>query len=379
METSVQNPFVISGYISPKYFCDRKNETEKILKAIESGRNITLIALRRIGKTVLLRHVKHLLESGKKPVAVIYTDLLPTLNGRDLLNTIANALINIKVKERKFPEKVLSVLSSLRPRMTIDPFTGQPCIDLRIETESEVQYGLEQILTLIAGIDKEIVFILDEFQQISNYPEKNIEHLLRTIVQTHPSVRFIFSGSSRHMLENMFTSAKRPFYQSSELMYLDRIASDEYSKFIIKNFLNAGITIDDAVITKLFEWTRLHTWYIQYACNKLYESNEKKIEIPALNHLFYNILSESELQYINYRNLLPGSQFRLLIAFACENGVGQPTSGRFISKYGLTSASSVKVSLKSLEEKEMIVKENSKWFVYDVFFARWLEYNYKEI
>jgi DNA-binding MarR family transcriptional regulator len=93
--------------------------------------------------------------------------------------------------------------------------------------------------------------------------------------------------------------------------------------------------------------------------------------------VFYRFLTDSELQYISYRNLLPPHQFRLLQAIAVEDGATHPTSGKFIMRYHLTSASSVNTSLKALQEKEMIVHEKGKWLVYDVFFSRWLEQHYR--
>jgi uncharacterized protein len=375
---SISNPFVISGYIAPEFFCDREDESARLTKAIGSGRNVTLISLRRMGKTGLLRHVKHLLENRSKNNTVIYTDLLPTMSGNDLLNAISNALIRARKNEKNFLEKMLASLSSLRPRLTVDPFTRQPSVELKVEFASMIQPGLDQILDLIRGINKNLVLIFDEFQQISSYPEKNFEQILRTIIQTYPTVNFIFSGSSRHMLENMFMSAGRPFYLSTELMYLDRIVPAEYKKFIIGKFAKADITIEDDSIHMIFEWTRLHTWYVQYVCNKLFDLGEKEITPAIVNEAFLQILNEFEPEYINYRNLLTVQQFKLLMAVASENGVDMPTSGKFIKKYDLTSPSSVKTSLKSLSEKEMIMNENGKWLVYEVFFSRWLEYHYSQ-
>ena len=378
MKASISNPFVISGYISPAFFCDREKETERITKAVSSRRNITLISLRRMGKTGLLKHVKHKVESKNKTWSVIYADLLPTMNGNDLLTAISNALIRTGKNEKNFLEKILGALSALRPSLTIDPLTGQPSLELKAESSAMIQTGLDQILDLIKGINRNLVIIFDEFQQISNYPEKNIEHVLRTIIQSYPAVHFIFSGSSRHMLENMFMSAGKPFYRSTELMYLERIEPDEYQKFILANFKQAGTTIDDDAIRLIFDWTRLHTWYVQYVCNKIFESGEKKVNISVVNKTFLQIITESEPEYINYRNLLTIQQFKLLKALASEKGVEMPTSGKFISKYDLTSPSSVTTSLKSLTDKEMIMNENGKWLVYDVFFSRWLEYHYSK-
>jgi AAA+ ATPase superfamily predicted ATPase len=374
MKKKIINPFITGGYISPEYFCDRQIETGKILNAIRSGRNLTLISLRRVGKTGLLKHFKYKIEHSKNSSAVIYIDLLSSCNANDMLNALSTALIQIKKEERNFFEKFLTSLSSLRPRLTYDSLTGQPSIELKIESNADIQSGLDNIIRFIAEINKELVVIFDEFQQIGNYPEKNIEHILRTIIQSYPQIGFIFSGSSKHMLENMFLSAGRPFYQSSELMYLDNIREEDYSSFISSIFSREGKTIEPEALSEIFKWTRLHTWYVQYVCNLLFERDEKIIKPEHVHNTFHKILMDFEPLFVSYRNLIPGHQFRMLQAIASENGVTQPTSGSFINN--LTSASSVTTSLKALAEKEMIIKTGKLWLVYDVFFSRWLEYHY---
>jgi len=378
MKTEITNPFVTGGYLSPEFFCDRTEETKRLLDAAGSRRNLTLISLRRMGKTGLLKHVKYQLERTKKPFTVIYVDLLPTMNVNEMLNNVSSALYRVRKSEKNFLERMLGFMSSLRPRLTMDPLTGEPSIELKLESPSDISSGLEQILKLISEIKQNIVFMFDEFQQIANYPEKNIEALLRSVIQTYPAVPFIFSGSSKHVLENMFMSPGKPFYQSSELMYLDRISENDYRKFILENFDRGRRSIDEMSITKVFDWTRLHTYYVQYVCNILYEKGSNKIKDVEVNDVFHQILTDFEPQFINYRNLLPAHQFRLLKAIAVEDGVTQPTSGNFISRNNLTSASSVSTSLKALADKEMIVYDQKKWQIYDVFLSRWLEYHYKE-
>ena len=378
MKAEIANPFITGGYLSPEYFCNRAEETSRILGAISSKRNMTMISLRRIGKTELLKHIKYQLEHSKKSFAVIYVDLLPTMNGNEMLNSVSSALYRIRKSEKNFLEKMLSIMASLRPRLTMDPLTGEPSVELKVDSSSGVKSGLEHILRLISEIKQDIVFMFDEFQQIGNYPEKNIEPMLRTVIQTYPGVPFIFSGSSKHMLENMFMSPGRPFYQSSELMYLDTIRDDDYRIFIREKFNQGNMQIDDLSIDKVFNWTRLHTYYVQYVCNHLYEKGENTIGEEQVNSVFHQIITDFEPQYINYRNLLPAHQLRLLKAIATEDGVTQPTSGNFIAKNNLTSPSSVATSLKALNEKEMIVYDRNRWQVYDVFLSRWLEYHYKE-
>ncbi len=239
--------------------------------------------------------------------------------------------------------------------------------------------GLDSIMRLISEIRQDIIFIFDEFQQIAKYPEKNTEAILRTVIQSYPLIPFIFSGSSKHMLENMFMSAGSPFYQSSEMMYLGRISEKDYGEFIKGHFTQAGRDIENDALIRIFRWTRLHTWYVQYVCSIIYEQGYENIDVAEVNRVLpHRIMTDFEPQYINYRNLLPGHQFRLLMAIAAEDGVDQPTAGGFISRYGLTSPSSVSASLKSLMEKEMVVHDQERWQVYDVFFSRWLQYHYSE-
>lgn len=376
MKNKLNNPFVVGGYMGARYFCDRQQETDHILKAISSKRNITLISLRRIGKTGLLKHVKEIIEKEKNSTSVIYVDLMPTMNGNGMLNAVSSALVRLKQREKNFFEKVLSLLSTLRPKLTYDSLTGQPALELTAETPDDIRFGFEHLLSFISDIRHELVIMLDEFQQITKYQEKNMEHLLRTIIQTYPQIPFIFSGSSKHMLEPMFNASGRPFYQSSELMYLDKIKADDYRTFILKKFNTAYKKINPGSISRIFDWTRLHTYYVQYVCNLLYESEGSIVDDQLVNMTFQRVLTSYDPLFASYRNLIPAHQFSLLKAIAAENGIDKPTSGAFIQKYKLNSASSVATSLKALADKEMIVFSENRWQVYDVFFSRWLEYHY---
>jgi len=376
MKNKLSNPFVTGGYIEPAYFCDRQKEADLLMKAIASKRNVTLISLRRMGKTGLLKHVKHLLEQEKKSPVVIYADLLPTMNGNDMLNMLSSALLREKQHEKNIFEKLLTLLASLRPKMSYDEISGQPSIELRVETPADIQFGFEHLMRFISDIKQDLVFMLDEFQQITRYPEKNIESMLRTVIQTYPGTPFVFSGSSKHMLEPMFNATERPFYQSAEMMYLEKIESAVYQNFIMDKFSAAHKIISPEAISKIFSFTRLHTFYVQHICNLLFESEQQEIDNTLINQVFQRVMTSNEPLFANYRNLLPAHQYTLLQAIAVENGIDKPTSGAFIQQYRLTTASSVSTSLKALADKEMIVLSDNRWQVYDVFFSRWLEYHY---
>lgn len=370
----LNNPFTTTGYVAPEYFCDREKEANHIIEAINSNRNLTLISLRRMGKTALLKHVEHLLL--RKNFEFLYLDLLPTQSSTEFLNLLASSLIKSKNKERSITDKLLRALSTLRPVISYDPLSGQPNVTLTVLNSNEAYAGINQIMEIINGIKKRIVIVLDEFQQINYYQENNLEAVLRSIVQQYPVISFIFSGSNKHMLETMFTSTTRPFFGSSDIMNLDRIPGISYSAFIKNQFKSGGMNIESQEIDDILNWCRFHTFYVQYFCNRLYGTGIIEVDKNVINRIKLEIIESFTPSFQTYKNLLTKAQFDLLQAIAIENGVAQPHAGAFIEKYKLKISSTVKASLDALASKEMIVLDRDAWHVYDVFLMRWLSYKF---
>jgi AAA+ ATPase superfamily predicted ATPase len=367
------NPFLITGYISPDYFCDRYQETTTLLSALENQRNTTLFAARRIGKTGLIFHLSNALKK-QKEVSFFYLDIMATATLNEFINQLGKAIIGrMDTKPEQMLSKVGKFFAALRPKITYDPLTGQPNVEFGIETEKEATQTIEQIFAYLQDQNKRVVIAIDEFQQILYYPQSNTEALLRAQIQKLTHVNFIFSGSHTHLLLSMFGNHSRPFYQSTQLMHLEKINSEEYSSFIEKHFNRAGREIKQKHIEDILEWTKGHTFYVQYVCNKLYGNGVKKINTTQMKEVLLSILKENEALYYNYRNLLTDTQWNLLKAIAKEDEVEMPTGKDFIKKYKLSAASSVKTALTALIEKQMVYEEKGKYFVYDIFLARWLE------
>ena len=367
------NPFIVGRYSGPDYFCDRENETSRMINAFENQRDLTLISHRRLGKTGLIHQVFHSLIKNKQYV-LFYIDLLHTASLQEFVNSTAKAILGT------FDSGTMQLLRSfgkfvkgIRPKFTIDPLTGKPEVEIVITGEYSPETSLEEIFNYLGNQQKQIIIAFDEFQQIAHYKEKNTEALLRGHIQKASNTTFVFSGSQKHMLLSMFSDYNRPFYQSTEIISLEKIISSDYSKFIIANFSKATITINSETVNYVLSLTTGYTYYVQYLCNRLYSLNEKTITRQMVNDVFSSILIEQEVVFINYKNLLTEYQFNLIKAIAKENSIKHPTAFDFIQKHNLTSPSSVKTALKALINKEMIYKDNGAYIVYDVFFWRWLE------
>jgi AAA+ ATPase superfamily predicted ATPase len=367
------NPFIITGYYSPEYFCNRRKETERIVTALNNNRNITLFSIRRMGKTGLIEHVFHNLEQ-QKNITLLYLDILATNNLNDFINLFASTVFRkLKSGPEKFLKKIGGIFTQIRPVISFDPHTGMPNLQLNIQSAEDANKSLDMIFDYLKSSRKKIIIAIDEFQQITGYPEKNIEAILRTHIQRAAGINFIFSGSHKHILISLFSQYGKPFYQSTEMMQLERINPDDYSNFIIKNFLKGKKRINNGTVTLILELCRLHTYYVQFLCNRLYGLKIHAITDSLVLDTLNGILKENEAVYINYRNLLTDYQWKVLRAIAYEGNANLLTSKDFILKYKLGTPSSVHTAVKALLGKEMIYKEGDDYFIYDVFLERWLE------
>ncbi len=370
------NPFITSGYHSPVYFCDRKEETRRLLSLIKNENNITLFALRRLGKTGLVHHVFHQL-SGSKKIACIYLDIFSTVNLKEFTNNLATAIYNRFPEKKGIGQKFLSVLKLLRPVISYDAMTGNPEVTLDLGQHRESERTIQQLFNFLDKQNIAVVIAIDEFQQITTYPEKNTEALLRTYMQQLKNCRFIFCGSNHRIMTEMFNSAKRPFYASCNNLSIGFINNTEYGQFIKNNFSTYKRKISVEAIEYILNFTHTHTFYVQELCNCIFASGIKNIGIEETIKVSSELLKQKEDIFYQYRNLLTHAQWVLLTAIAKEEKLIKPHSNEFISKNHLGNSSLVKRGLEALLAKEMVYYNGGiaepYYAVYDKFLMRWLQ------
>jgi len=368
------NPFLTKGYISPEYFCNREEETAKIIAAIENGRDLTLISLRKIGKTGLISHIINQ-EIIKSKYTIINCDILKAGSLGDMVQILGNETFNqLEKSTDRILKNIRHFLSGISPALTIDPITQQTNINFNIQNNEQAEITIQQIFSMMNKSKKPVLLIFDEFQQISDFLEKNVEATLRTHLQHMNNVRLIYSGSIKHILYAMFTEKNRPFYQSTQIMELDKIKKEVYAQFIQKKFAFGNMKVNYEAINFIQELTYNHTFYVQFLCNRLYEIGIPIITKEIVLQKLHEILLENESNYFNTRTLLTKQQFELIKAIAKEGGVKQPSSQKFINKYQLGTTSTINSAIKSLLKKGTIFQEKSVYQVEDVFFSQWLKF-----
>ena len=368
----MKNPFLTYGYNGPEYFCDRTEETKRLTSLLVNGNHVALISPRRMGKTGLIRHCFSQQEL-QKDFYLFLVDIYATKSLAELTYELGREILGVlKSKERKVWEKFLKIASSLRTGITLDA-AGMPSWNLEIGDIQTPKASLDEIFQYLSSADKPCIVAIDEFQTITDYPEQNVEALLRTYIQKCNNARFIFSGSKRHMMNEIFSSPARPFFQSSSTISLKPIPLREYSAFITKHFKQSDYQIDQEAIQYLYETFEGTTWYIQKICNEVYSIAETNC-ICGINEIDAAIkyaVEEKDDTYKDMMSRLTAKQKALLIAIAREKDV-QPLSGDFIKKYHLSSPSAVQRSLAALQEKDLLTNQDGRYCIYDYFLRIWL-------
>lgn len=321
------NPFLIAGYHSPAYFCDRLKETAALSGALYNGRNLTLMAPRRMGKTGLIKNAFYYLKKEHPEISTFYMDIFPTTNLHDFTQLFANTILE--------------------------------------------ESTLKEIFDYLKSSEKRCYIAIDEFQQIAEYPEKGVEALLRSYIQFLPNVNFVFGGSKQHIMQDMFLSAKRPFYQSTQILAIGSIDKQEYYKFASGFFSGQKMLLGEEAFSYIYNGFEGHTWYIQAILNRLY-SYRKSPDIALVNRAIEEIIDESVYAYESLLSAYTTANINLLRAIAKEGCVREINSGDFISKHRLKAASSINSSLKKLIDKELVYKSKDGYIVYDRFMSIWL-------
>lgn len=378
----MNNPFYITGIIPEPYFCDRDKETSWMVRTLENKAHILLTSPRRMGKTQLIRHVFE-----QSPVRdnyyTFYTDIYPTTSLNELVLFLSKEIYSVLVpKGKTVLNKFLAGLHSLAGSFGYDPVSNTPTFNIKLGDIHSPELTLEEIFRYLEQADKPCIFAIDEFQQIANYPEKNVEATLRTHIQRMNNCLFIYAGSNRYVLENMFNSAAKPFYNSAEQIYLDRIPKDIYTVFVEKQFANANRRITSEAASHAYDLFEGHTYYVHNVLHNAfaYIDSDKTINEADINKTLSDILEEKGRTFASVMNQLNYQQKETLVAIAKEGKASGVTSVAYVKKHALKSPSSVQYAISTLLEKQLLTYESIErtkvYSITDRFLEMWMNRTY---
>lgn len=342
-----------------------------MISRLDNDTNMTLVSPRRYGKTGLIKHVLGLLAE-RGDVSVVYLDILATRNLAEFAKLFANAVFSsVETKLEKVLEAAVQFARAIRPTLGIDEMTGKPKISFDIAPD-EAQASVESVLDYLARRRGRVVVAIDEFQQIAEYPESGTEALLRSKIQFMHNVQFVFAGSRQRMMAEMFTSPKRPFYNSTGNLSLKAIDRDEYYGFASRFFSGDGRELPRETFDAVYGRFDGVTWHVQSVLKGLFAGDWKAPDADAVNAVVAGLQEENSDNYAYMLSRCTDGAAELLRAIAAERVVSEPLSADFARTHSLRAPSSVKYALEKLLADELLYQCEDGYVIYDRFFGEWL-------
>lgn len=356
------NPFKFGSVVDGKYFTDREEELEKISSYINGENHLILISPRRFGKTSLIRKVVN--ESKRN---FVFIDMQIVLSSEDFASQLLKRIYRI------YPvQKLKNYIKSFRiiPVVNINPVTGEPEISFKPGTKDLTP--LEDVLNLIEelGTDKKkIVVVLDEFQDIFRI-DAGLERFLRSVMQNHRHINYIFMGSSESMIREIFEKKHSPFYRFGTLMNLNKISPEKFKIFLAKRF--SEITDKSEKLSEeIINITDSHPYYTQQLAFTVWELIMRNgVNADVIKIASNEIVLSHDNDYERLWNNLNRTDMRILNGMS-ESDIS-PLSDEFSRLFGTGAASTVFSTLKRLNQKGILIKEGSVYKIDDVFFKKWI-------
>ncbi len=370
----VKNPFIVSGKIEPEYFCDRVEESARLIKSLTNGNNLVLISPRRMGKTGLVQFCYDKPEISDNYYTV-FIDILHTTSLREFTFLFGKSIFeSIMPLGQKMLTTFVQTLRSLSGKFSVDLVTNMPTFNVELGDITHPALTLEEIFAYLEKADRPCIVAFDEFQQIVNYPEKNIEALLRSHVQRASNANFIFAGSEYHIMQKMFMSSSKPFYNSADTLELKAIDLDEYIRFVSRLMGEGHRQVSPEIIQAVYRLYQGNTYAMQKTFNELYSilNEEETCTFDTLVTAINNVLDSKGPMFREQLSGINDKHKPLLYAIAQDGEAERLTSAGFVKRHKLASASAVQYSTTQLLSKGILTQLNGKYSVNDPFFALWI-------
>ena len=372
----IHNPFVYGKVVKGAQFVNRVNERNELITEIENHTNIILFAPRRYGKTSLIMQIFDDLHKKHKNFTGLYFDFYCINSKEKFLNMMASVYAkNSGLTLEKLINVFRNTFKGIVPSISLDQI-GNPSVELKFTAPVD-NSAMEDALNLpkkLADSGKLVAVFFDEFQEITALNGNDFQKELRSVLQYHSNVSYIFCGSKHHLFNEIFTHINSPLYNIGKMIYLKTIPENEYIQFLLKPLKKLNNSFKPEHISQIYQLAGGIPYYVQMLAHELYNLcllNQNLDPVKLIEQSNQKIISDKNEEFlIIYENLNLSSKKSLDIILV-NQGKNLFTS-ETLSKNQLAS-STLKKALNSLIERGIINRENGNYYFQDVFFKQWLE------
>ena len=369
----MKNPFAYSNYVTGESFCNRKKELSELLRYIKESQNVLLYSHRRYGKSSLIRQVFREIKGRNLNVGTMHVELYGTISEKDFITKSFQGLNQLESNFKKLLKSVSNALKSIKLNLSIDSATGGISVSPSFEAVDE-KTVLEELMNILSKYSQKrrLVIAFDEFQEVAGYTEEGFEKRLRSFIQQHSNICYIFSGSQQHLITEMFNSNKRAFYKLAESFPLEKIETKYYIPWVKNLFSQKNVHLPAEQIEEIVARFENHPMYIQNFLFHLWEEPGKKGFSPEIiNKVENTIIEKRSLEHTVLWETLTINQKKTLKLILLNNGYNLFNAGS-LKSVNLKTGSLVTKALSSLKKKEIIVK-NGNYQIQDIVFKKWLQ------
>jgi hypothetical protein len=374
----MENPFKYGGVVRGPYFADRAEELAELLREMENLARVFLVSPRRFGKTCLLFNLMDKLRD--LGFATAYLDL----NAYPDVRTLAAALTHLtsKALESNIEKllKIFSGLQRLRPKVTV---THDGSLTGTVEVATEYREALPALLEgmqnaehLARKKDTKLVVIIDEFSDLPKYHGQTLEKAMRSEIQKHGHIGYIFSGSEQSVMLSMTRDRKRAFYRLGRIMNLGPIDRRAYVEFIHSWFNDGSYKVKRHDLERIVELGIDVPHNVQRMCYTAWElaRETKAVPSPMIEKLPVIIAQQDSPHFELQWQTASQQQKSLLIALG-KSPNAKPFSREFQLTHGIGPSSSIKASLDSLTRKGILYRTpGGAYQFFDVFMRYWISH-----
>ena len=370
----MKNPFVYGETVSGENFCNRTREIKELVADIKNCQNVIIFSPRRYGKTSLIKQVLQKVKA--KGVLTFYVDLYPAINKRKFIELYAGAISSgLPGGVRQVVKKIKEYLPRIIPKVVMEEQSVH--FEFEFDHTSNISPHIDDLFVAVKKVadqkEKTAVVVFDEFQEIANFDDDEIERKMRSVFQNHRNVSYIFMGSKTHLMRDIFNNPNRPFYKSGKHFPLDKIDPKKLSLFAKKKFSDQAIDIGHNELNSILNNTECHPYYFQMLCHVLLElcMDSRMITEADIDEALNILISRESSVYVAIWEELTIKQKNLMVALAKEE-YPEVFSNKFLETYGLGSSSSIQKALKKLLKKELVQQESGSYIIYDLFLKKWI-------
>lgn len=371
-----KKPFIFGVAVSGEHFTGREAEIRRLKSNFEHGINTILISPRRWGKTSLVKEVSLMVESSA--LRMVYFDTFACRNEREFYSEFATAVIRqTSSRFEEWIEAARNFLSRLSPKINFgpDPMTDfSLSLDLGEDEKSgEEVLSLPQKIAAKKGID--IVVCIDEFQQISDFPDSvSFQKRLRSVWQHQKNVSYCLFGSKRHLMAGLFDSQSMPFYKFGDMIHLTKIPVDVWQRYIQERFSVSGKLISEYLADRIAQAVDCHPNYVQQLAWLIWVNADTEADDASFDVGMQDLLDQNTPLFESQTESLTLLQLNMLRAIIDGRGKDL-TKGKTIVDYELRSSATVVAVKDALIRKELIMPGREGMEFLDPVFKIWLKRN----